>query len=868
MKNANSPSFQTKIDGLTTQQARENQRRFGKNELVSARRNHLLDSLWNIVREPMFILLVVACVLYFFLGDLTEAVMMLVSIFFVAGIEIYQETKSEKALDALREFTKTRVRVRRDGHWLEIPSEEIVPGDLVSIGEGERVPADGELMQQNDLSVEEAVLTGENLPVEKQLVAGKNLLFQGTTLASGQGIFKITATGNQTELGKLGKSIESIESAPTPLQKQITRFVRQMGLVGLVAFGIVLVFNLWLENDFWKALLFSLTLAMAILPQEIPVAFSTFMALGAFRMIKAGILVKQPKTVDSLGSATVICLDKTGTITENRMSVAETVDFSPAETDDGGDKIVKLAWWASEPQPIDAMEKALQSRVLADFGSDFRKNFKLIKEYALSGVPPMMTHVWELEIGELVTGELVTNNQFPNSPITNSPIIACKGAVERVLKVCGAGEELTQKVLERTEEKAALGYRVLGVASAVLPAENIKTNIQFPENQDGFDWKFEGIVAFYDPPKSNAAEVFQQFYGAKIRVMMITGDHAATAKNIARAVGLDAWEIALTGSEVMSFDEKALREAVGKVNVFARMFPEAKLRVVNALKSNGETVAMSGDGVNDGPALKSAQIGVAMGKKGTDIAKSAASLVLLEDNLGSMATAIGMGRRIYNNLRKAIRYVISIHVPIILTVLVPLVLGWEYPHIFLPLHVIFLELVMDPVAAIGFENEPAEPNLMQKPPRPGNAALFSNRELLFSLLQGLVIGAAVLFAYQFAAAKNYPENGVRAFVFTTMVFANLFLTLANRSFDFPIYRTIFYKNRTLPLILGVSTLMLAAVLYLPFVSRLFRVDALSATDLGWCLLLGFLSVAWFEVWKMVRISPKIKTPTLPLPKPY
>ncbi|MDX1912950.1 MAG: cation-translocating P-type ATPase [Saprospiraceae bacterium] len=812
---------QSSVYGLSAAEAAERLRTFGKNELEADHRNPLLISLWHIATEPMFILLAVACILYFFLGDFTEAMMMVVSILFVAGIELYQETKSERALEALRRYTRAQVRVKRDGEWIELPGEELVPGDLVRIEEGERIAADGFLIEYHDLSVDESVLTGESLPVEKGENESTRKVYQGTTVASGNGLLVVSETGARTEFGKLGKSIESVESAPTPLQKQIKRFVQQMGIVGGLAFILVFVLNYWAEPDVWKALLFSLTLAMAILPEEIPVAFSAFMGLGAYRMIQHGILAKKPQTVESLGSATVICLDKTGTITENRMSVAEIVDFS------GKGQTLQFALWASEPEPFDAMEKALlrYGNEILPHG-DPRKGFALYKEYPLGGKPPMMTHIWENKDRERM--------------------VACKGAVERILNATQLDDVERERVLAETEALADRGYRVLGVAGAVFSGEN------FPTEQDAFDWEFEGLVAFYDPPKENVGEVFQQFYKAGIRIMMITGDHVVTAKNIARNTGFSGAEIALTGNEVMAMDDESLQAAVQKVNIFARMFPDAKLRVVNALKATGETVAMSGDGVNDGPALKAAQIGVAMGKKGTEIAKSAASLVLLEDNLHAMTTAIGMGRRLYDHLRKAIRYVISIHLPIILVVLLPLLLGWQYVHILLPLHVIFLELVMDPIAAIAFENEPAEPNLMRKRPRPGNSSLFSWKELGVSLLQGAAITASVLYMYHWAAGQGKMEDGVRSVVFATLVSANLFLTLSNRSFDFALHRTLFYKNRMLPVILFISVVMLLAILYLPFLAGLFKMTALTAVELGWCVLAGFVSIIWFELYKALR----------------
>lgn len=820
----------TNFSGLSAAQAARQRQVHGKNELEATRRNPILDSLRNIVTEPMFVLLGVACVLYFFLGDFTEALMMVVSILFVAGIELYQETKSERALEALRRYTQSMVRVLRDGKWTELPSEALVPDDVVSIEEGERIPADGILLEQHDLTVDESVLTGESLTVEKTIqeqlppsnsATKANQLFQGSTVATGKGVYKVTAIGAKTEFGKLGKSIETIDPEPTPLQRQIKRFVKQMGIIGGLAFVLVFILNYAAEQDLWTALLFSLTLAMAILPEEIPVAFSAFMGLGAFRMIKHGILAKQPKTVESLGSATVICLDKTGTITENQMSVAEVADFS------GQNQALPFALWSSEPEPFDAMEKAILNHFLTESAQkDLRIPYQLVKEYALSGTPPMMTHIWENKEGVRV--------------------IACKGAVERVLEVSGTTGSQEKQIFQKTEEMAGNGFRVLGVASATFDGKD------FPVDQADFQWKFEGLVAFYDPPKKEVSKVFQKFYNAGIRVIMITGDHLATAQNIAKTTGLKGWDHALTGQQVMELSDADLQNALKEVTVFARMFPDAKLRIVNALKANGETVAMSGDGVNDGPALKAAQIGVAMGKKGAEIAKNAASLVLLNDDLGAMVTAIRMGRRIYDNLRKAIRYVISIHLPIVLLVLIPLLFGWPYVHILLPLHVIFLELVMDPTAAIAFENEPAEPNLMRKPPRAGNASLFSWSELGVSLFQGAMITIAVLFMYYFAIQQGKEETGVRSMVFATLVSANLFLTIAIRSFDYALHRTLSYKNRSLPAILGISALMLLAILYVPFLTKLFKMESLSAIDLGWCVLAGFLSVIWFEIWKALR----------------
>ncbi len=815
------------LNGLTEEEVKKSRETHGPNTLYLQPKRQLGKLLFEVAGEPMFLLLVLGCGLYFFLGDKTEAWLMAASILFVITIEIVQELRSEKALRALREYSQPKVTVIRNGFRVEIPSSDLVVGDLMVFSEGERLAADGRVVQYNDLSIDESVLTGESLPVNKTQAEGENQLYQGTVVASGQGVGVVTAVGHQTAFGKLGKSIESIESEPTPLQNQINRFVKLMMLIGLVAFVLVFIVNYLYVNSVVAALLFSLSFGLALIPEEIPVAFTTFMALGAYRMTRKNVLVKQPKTVESLGSATVICLDKTGTITENQMSVAEVVDVA------GDGKVLEYAMWASEPEPFDAMEKAIHAAYGEQTMRDKRPDFQLFHEYPLSGKPPMMTHLHRNTTGDRV--------------------IATKGAVERIMRVCGLDHKKQEEIHDRVGKLTASGYRVLGVASAVW------TDDEFPNEQDDFPWVFQGLVALFDPPKQNIHEVFKQFYRAGIQVKMITGDHAGTALNIARESGLRIGHAApLTGEAVMNLPEDVLREKVGETVVFARMFPEAKLRVVEALKANGEVVAMTGDGVNDGPALKAAQIGVAMGRRGTEVAKGAASMVLLNDDLGGMVVAIENGRRIYANLRKAIRYIISIHIPIVLTVVLPLVFGWTYLHMLTPIHVIFLELIMDPTCAVAFENEPTEPQLMTNKPRKANSPLFTGNELLFSVLQGLILTAGVMGVYHYAIWKGASEAETRTFVFTTMLAGNIFLTFANRSFEHTIAKTFFYKNRNIPVIALITIALLAAVLFVPWVNGLFKLGQVSMSDIAICLLTALVSVAWFEVWKALTFRKSVK----------
>lgn len=816
-------SFSADFYGLTEAEVVANRHQYGSNRLQWHQRRQIWHLVKEALHEPIFLLLFLACALYFILGDYTEGWLMAAAIVFVLIIEVVQEYRSERALEALRQYTQPLVRVRRNGRDVLIRCEELVVGDIILFSEGERLPADAVVVQQNDLTVDESLLTGESLPVSKSVQGHENRLYQGTVVATGMGMARVEAVGQATEFGRLGRAIEAIKPEKTPLQLQLEHFVRQMLYAGLGAFILVFLINLIYTQQLVSALLYSLALAMAILPSEIPVAFASFMALGAYRMSRRSILVKQPKTVESLGSATVICLDKTGTITENRMKVAEVLDYS------GKGRCLEYAMWASEPEPFDAMEKAIHEAYAQQASEDRRSHFRLYREYPLSGRPPIMTHVFVGVLGD------------------DHYIIAAKGGVERILLICRSLDDTTRKeVLEKTAHLAAQGYRILGVASAQWP------DGQLPDNQEDFDWQFEGLVALYDPPKSNIRQVFEHFYTAGIQIKMITGDHVATALNIAERSGLRSDGTALTGEEIIQMPDEMLRQKVGQVAVFARMFPEAKLRVVEALKANGEVVAMTGDGVNDAPALKAAQIGIAMGHRGTETARAAASMVLLDDDLSHMVTAIEMGRRIYANLRKAIRYVISIHVPIVLTVVLPLLFNWPFLHLLSPVHVIFMELLMDPTCAIAYENDPGDPDLLKQPPRRRQTSLFSTGEILFSLLQGIAITVGIFVLYHYATANGATEAKTRAFVFATLMMTNIFLAMANRSFEYSIFRTLRYPNRVLWFVLAIATFILVTILLVSPIRDLFQMEALTLDELTLCAFTAFVSVFWVEIGKRWR----------------
>ncbi len=826
------------IKGLSVQQVPALRQQYGKNIFHAGSSRQFIHIVWDVVKEPMFILLVIACSLYFILGEVSEGIMMLVAMVLVATISLYQEVKSSNALKALQQFAEPKVTVVRDGTEIIIATEELVPGDIMLLDEGMNIPADAIILQENDFTVNESIITGESLPVDKHETEGHNLLYQGTTINSGKCIAQVSATGNNTVLGKLGKAVGAYHPPKTLLQFQVNQFVRRLALFGLIGFFIIFFINYLHQREWATALLFALTLAMSAVPEEIPVAFSSFMALGAYKMSRLGIISRQPQIVENLGAVSVICLDKTGTITENKMLLKFIYDYNSDTLFDLSENkklqyenVLRFAMLASEINPFDAMEKAILEAYNTYIDSTRLQHLEMVYEYPLQGHPPMMTHVYE-------HGD---NN-----------IVAAKGAAERILRISNINESDTKKIKQQILSLASKGYRVIGVASAQ------HTLSTFPAQQDDFNWKFEGLLALYDPPKKNITTVLKQFYDAKIDIKMITGDYPETAINIAGQVGIINHLKYTTGDAVMNMKEEELKQVVKSTNIFARMFPDAKLKVIEALKSNGEIVAMTGDGVNDGPALKSASIGIAMGEKGTEIARQASDLILTDDNMERMVTAISEGRKIFNNLKKAVRYIISIHIPIILVASLPLIFGWAYPNIFTPIHVIFLELIMGPTCSIFFENEPVEETIMQQTPRERSSGLFTKEELLISIVQGIIIATGVLILYYYFMNSGTSIQQTRTIVFTTLILSNVFLTFANRSFTKTVYYTSRYKNNLAPVILIISAVFLSALHFIPAIRNLFQLATITTGQFLLCFGVAFASIMWFEVYKTDLLKLNIK----------
>lgn len=825
--------IQTEIKGLSEAEVAESRIKNGTNSLDHQHKNSFWTSVVEICKEPMFLLLATATSIYFITGEHSNGIFMSIAIVLIASISLYQESKSKNAIQALEKLTQPKSKVIREGVLIEIPSEEIVLGDYIQIEEGTFVPADGLIIQSNDFSVNESILTGESFSVAKNEKSENKEVFQGTIVASGLAICIVTTIGNKTQLGKIGKSLSTIVEEKTPLQKQIENFAKKMSLIGLVIFVIVWGINFYHSPVFLDSLIKALTIAMSIIPEEIPVAFTTFMALGAWRLMKMGIIVKHTKTVETLGSATVICTDKTGTITENKMSLAQWYTLASnqisgihSEMTPDENELLTLAMWASEPIPFDAMEIALHDAYSNLDLADERADFKLAYEYPLSGKPPMMTHIFENEKGIRV--------------------IAAKGAPEAIMAYSNLSENESQSIQQALKTMTQEGFRVLAVAEAKFYGED------FPEKQQDFSFQFKGLVAFYDPPKSNIKAVFETFYKAGIDIKIITGDNAETSTTIAKQVGFKNHDKTLSGDELMAMNEDELKQKVMETHLFTRMFPEAKLKIIKALKENNQIVAMTGDGVNDGPALKSAHIGIAMGKRGTEIAKQAANLILIDDDFAKMTEAIAMGRKIYINLKKAIQYIISIHIPIILIVFIPLSLGWIYPNIFSPVHVIFLELIMGPTCSIIYENEPMERNLMELKPRPLSNTFFNFKEIAISIIQGLAITLGLLLIYQYSVRNGNSESVTRTLVFISLISSNIFMTLVNRSFYYSIFTTLRYKNNLVPLIIGTTILTTSLLLFIPTLAKFFQFEAVTMVQFVYSVLVAVIAVFWIEVYKLIR----------------
>ncbi|HOV82637.1 MAG TPA: cation-translocating P-type ATPase [Methanothrix sp.] len=835
--------------GLSEEQAARLLAEVGYNELPSSRPRSVFAIAFQVVREPMFLLLVAGGLVYLLLGDTREALMLMGFVFVVMGITFYQERKTERALEALRDLSSPRALVIRDGRERRIAGREVVPGDLIILAEGDRVPADAILLSCTNLSADESLLTGESVSVRKICLESETtalqsemgrpggddlpFVYSGSLIVQGHGVAVARATGANTEIGKIGKALQKVETGRTPLQEETNQLVTKLALLGLVLCLLVIAAFGLNRGDWLQGLLAGITTAMAVLPEEFPVVLTVFLALGAWRISASHVLTRHIPAVETLGAATVLCVDKTGTITENRMKVKKM--FCGGELfqmDDGADSLpeavhrtVEFSILASQIDPFDPMEKAfrrLGEEYLART-EHMHRDWELVREYPLSKKLLAMSRVWR-------------------SPSRREYVIAAKGAPEAVMELCHLPGQDLEEIARAIQSLAGEGLRVLGVAAATFQEPEL------PDGQHDFEFQFLGLIGLEDPVRPGVAAAVEECRRAGIRVVMITGDYPGTAQAIARQIGLPADRV-ITGQELAGLGDRALSEQIRDVCIFSRVVPEQKLRLVQALQANGEVVAMTGDGVNDAPALKAADIGIAMGMRGTDVAREAADLVLLDDDFSSIVRAVALGRRIFDNIKKAMAYILAVHVPIAGISLIPVMMGW--PLIFFPVHVVMLELIIDPTCSIAFEAEPAEKDVMDRPPRDPRMPLFGRRTIGLSMLQGVSVLIIVLAVFAFSLYRGQGEDEARALTYTTLIVANLGLILANRSWSRTILQTLSSPNPALWWVVGGAVLFLAMAIYVPPLRDLFGFAYLHLIDIAVCFMAGMTSIIWFEAMKVL-----------------
>lgn len=813
--------------GLSAERAARQLAHDGPNELPRPPRRTAWHILRELAREPMHQLLAAAVAIYFVLGDLAEASVLLVFLAVIVAITLVQERRTERVIEALRDMTSPRAMVWRDGVPRRVAGAELVRGDLIELTEGDRVPADARLIAANDLAVDESLLSGESLPVAKAAAAGdepapapSSHVYAGTMVVAGRAVAEVTATGAHSEIGRIGAVLGATETESTPLHRQTRQLVRWFSVLGLLVSLVVGVLFAWSRGDWLGATLAGITMAMSMLPQEFLLILTVFMAMGAWRLSQHRVLTRRAATIEALGAATVLCTDKTGTLTRNQMRIETLVCFTANgptrwRAGDGAldarfAALLRQGVLACEQEAFDPMERAFHALAATSL-ADQAPSHRLVHEYGLSPALPVMTHVWEFDGGP-------------------EHAVAAKGAPESVAGLCRLPDALRAQVLEVAGGLADQGMRVLAVASAGFAGE------AWPATPHGFDFRLLGLVALADPLRDTVPRAVEDCRRAGIRVLMITGDHPGTARAIARQAGLDGQAGVLLGDEVAALDDAALRRAVSTTTVFARVAPQQKLRIVQALKANGEVVAMTGDGVNDAPSLKAAHIGIAMGGRGTDVAREASALVLLDDDFGTLVEAVRLGRRIYDNLLKAMRFVFAVHVPIAGLTLIPMLMGW--PLVFTPMHIAFLEIIIDPVCSIVFEAEDEEPDLMARAPRDPSAPLFSMSMIAQSLLQGCVVLLLVGGFYAWLLHKGTSDDAARASAFIALIASNIALILANRSLHGRFRAAFQTRNRALwGMVLTILALLSAVLLWEP-VRRLFGFELPDPLMIGASLGLG------------------------------
>lgn len=818
--------------GLSHAMVLKKQEDEGFNELPATKSKRLYQTFLDTLREPMVYLLVGCGLIYFLIGDHQEALMLIGFLALIVCITVFQENKAERALDALRDLSSPRALVLRDGKQQRIPGREVVCEDLVFVNEGDRIPADGKLLTAVNISVDESMLSGESLPVDKDV---ESLAFAGTTVLRGQGVLVVSAIGANTELGKIGRSLQYLNRETTRLEDQTNKLVSRTAWFAAGACILVMVVYALTRNNWLAGALVGLTLAMAIMPNELPAVLTIFLALGAWRMSLKRVLTRKLPAIENLGSTTVLCVDKTGTLTLNQMTIQKV--FSSDQFFDLDSlqplpeifhEAIEYGILASRVDPFDPMELAfVRAGVKYLAGTEhLHKDWNFEKEYPLSPSLLSISQAWK-------------------PSLSGGFVIGAKGAPEAIIDLCHLENKIAENLHRAANEMARDGMRVIGIAKAQTKLAPL------PKQQHDFDFSFVGLIGISDPVRPGVPKAISECRTAGIRVVMMTGDHPLTACSIARQIGLDQPDIVITGKELEEMNDKTLLQTIRNVSVFSRVMPAQKLRIVEALKSAGEIVAMTGDGVNDAPALKSAHIGIAMGERGTDVARESAALVLLDDDFGSIVAAIRMGRRVYANLRSALGYLLAVHVPIAGMSIIPVLL--KMPLVLLPAHVALLHLIIEPASSIAFEVEPENSNIMNQPPRSPQAPLFDRKLWLPNLLQGLSITVALLLIYLISIHRGHDESDTRALVFLTLIVANLGLIVIGRSSEDSVFKKITSrKNPVVHWILGGSIVLAMVTLYIPTLREVFRFSLLHFIDVIICLVVGLFSVTWLSFIRIAR----------------
>lgn len=832
--------------GLSAGEAASRLAAYGYNELPNPDRRNIARIAFEVVRQPMFALLLAGGALYFLIGEVIDATVLLTFATLSVSIGVVQETRSERVLEALRNLASPRALVLRDGERRRISGREVVPGDIVILSEGDRVPADGLLIDGHDLLADESLLTGESMPVRKcaakdqtkpaTQAGGDDLpfVFSGTLVVRGSGMARITATGLRSEMGKIGQSLQAITLEQPRLQAQLNWLVRDLAVLGLVVAGLVVLLFGLLRGSWLKAALGGVAIGMSVMPEEIPLVLAVFMAMGAWRISRARVLTRRAAAIETLGSATVLCTDKTGTLTENRMRVElvamDGMSWRRNETLPRDIRnVLCAALRASAPLPTDPMDRAIHEAAVS---TETAAPGDLLESYGLRPDLFATTNVWRDRDGITVSAY-------------------SKGAPEAIAQLCRLPEARRAQLLRQVDDFAAQGFRLLAIAEATAMPHDGGS----PKSQRDFPFQYVGLVGFVDPLRATVPAAVRECRAAGVRVVMITGDYPATARAIADQAGIGGGDV-LCGDELAALSDGMLAERMRTVSVFARIRPQQKLRIVEALKKDGEVVAMTGDGVNDSPAMKAAHIGIAMGGRGTDVAREAASLVLLEDDFASIVTTIRLGRRVYDNIRKAIQYIVAVHIPIAGLALLPFLLG--SPLILMPVQIALLEMVIDPACSVVFESEVEEKDVMKRPPRKPGARVLPRAMALWSAMQGVSALVVLGLALFLGTRSGMAENDLRAFVFTTLVLVNIGLILVNRSFHSSFANSLLRPNRALWALISAVLIVLTAALYWPPGQKLFHFGPLHWDDLAVCVAVSLGLTVLLEVGKRVggkRMGP-------------